>query len=212
MKAHSKETLFTLNPSTALEFLKSGNQRFMNNLKLNRDLLKQVNSYKDGQFPFAIILSCMDSRTTVEHIFDQGLGDVFSCRIAGNILNDDIIGSMEFACNVVGSKLILVLGHSKCGATAGACRNVKMGNLTQLLEKIEHSVYEVKQKGVSFTENEQPFIEEVTKHNVLHSLNDILSRSPILTEMYEMGKIGLAGAYYDIDTGEVTFLNELIPE
>lgn len=212
MKVHSKETLQTLTPNTAIQFLKEGNQRFINNLKINRDLLQQANTYKDGQFPFAIILSCMDSRTTVEHIFDQGLGDVFSCRIAGNILNDDIIGSMEFACNVIGSKLILVLGHSKCGATAGACQNVKMGNLTQLLEKIEHSVYEVKQKGITFLDDKEGFIEEVTKHNVLHSLNDILNRSPILTELFEEGKIGLAGAYYDIDTGEVTFLNELIPE
>ena len=133
MKLHTSETLATMTPQKALQFLKEGNERFVNNLKLNRNLLDQVQYYKHGQHPFAIVLSCMDSRTSAELIFDQGLGDIFSLRIAGNILNDDIIGSMEYACKVVGSKIIMILGHSKCGASHGACAGKKVGHLTQLL-------------------------------------------------------------------------------
>src|SRR6187402_3978726 len=141
MRTHSKETQSSLTPDLALQILKDGNKRFLNNLKANRNLLQQVNETSEGQFPFATILSCIDSRTSAELIFDQGLGDIFSIRIAGNIVNTDILGSMEFACKVAGSKLIVVLGHTKCGAVKGACDHVEMGNLTELLSKIQPSVY-----------------------------------------------------------------------
>lgn len=135
MRTFNKELQKEVTPALALELLKNGNERFVNNLKANRNLLEQVNQTRDGQWPFATILSCIDSRTSAELIFDQGLGDVFSIRIAGNIVNTDILGSMEFACKVAGSKLIVVLGHTKCGAVKGACDHVEMGNLTELLSK-----------------------------------------------------------------------------
>src|SRR5919205_2586939 len=135
MRTHTKETQATTTPQAALQFLREGNYRFVNNLKAHRNLLEQVNETRDGQFPFATILSCIDSRTSAELIFDQGLGDVFSVRIAGNIVNEDILGSMEFACKVAGSKFIVVLGHTKCGAIKGACDDVEIGNLTTLLSK-----------------------------------------------------------------------------
>src|SRR5688500_3713010 len=137
MKAHTQETQASITPRRALEFLREGNQRFANNLKANRDLLKQANETREGQWPFATILSCIDSRTSAELVFDQGLGDIFSIRIAGNVINDDILGSMEFACKVAGSKFILVLGHTKCGAVKGACDQVRMGHLSTLLSKIQ---------------------------------------------------------------------------
>src|ERR1051325_8340389 len=140
MRTQSKETQSSLTPDLALQILKQGNERFINNLKANRNLLQQVNETSSGQFPFAAILSCIDSRTSAELIFDQGLGDIFSIRIAGNIINEDILGSMEFACKVAGSKLIVVLGHSKCGAIEGACNNIVMGNITTLLKKIKPSI------------------------------------------------------------------------
>ena len=137
MRTHNKESQSIITPAIALQILKEGNQRFVNNLKYNRNLLQQVNETRDGQWPFAVILSCIDSRTSAELIFDQGLGDIFSVRIAGNITNEDILGSMEFACKVAGSKLIVVLGHTKCGAVKGACDHVEMGNLTALLSKLQ---------------------------------------------------------------------------
>src|SRR5215207_11155600 len=140
MKTNTKETQATATPERALRFLREGNYRFLNNLKTNRNLLQQVNETSNGQFPFAVILSCIDSRTSAELIFDQGLGDIFSIRIAGNILNEDILGSMEFGCKVAGAKIIVVLGHTKCGAVKGACDHVEMGNLTSLLTKIRPAV------------------------------------------------------------------------
>ena len=140
MKTPSQETQKNLTPELAYSILKEGNLRFVNNLKANRNLLEQVNETSNGQFPFATILSCMDSRTSAELIFDQGLGDIFSIRIAGNVLNDDVLGSMEFGTKVVGTKIILVLGHTGCGAIVGACNAVKMGKLTQLLNKIKPAI------------------------------------------------------------------------
>src|SRR6187401_1954987 len=137
MRKYTKETLDRLTPELALDILKEGNERFVNNIKAHRNLLQQVNETKAGQFPFAAILSCIDSRTSAELIFDQGLGDILSIRIAGNILNDDILGSMEFACKFAGSKLIVVLGHTKCGAIEGACNGVRIGHITTLLDKIK---------------------------------------------------------------------------
>lgn len=210
MKYHTAETQATMTPAKALQFLKEGNQRFVNNLNANHDLLKQVNTYKDGQFPFAIILGCMDSRTTVEHIFDQGLGDVFSVRIAGNIVNEDILGSLEYACKVAGSKLILVLGHSKCGATAGACSGAKIGNLTQLLGKFSPSIDKVKLQYPGTTPTDPAFVDAVSHQNVKHSISEILDKSPVLKVMVEDGEIGIVGAFYNLETGEVEFMDEHI--
>ncbi len=212
MKYHTAETQSTMSPAKALQFLKEGNQRFVNNLKAHHDLLEQVNNYKDGQFPFAIILGCMDSRTTVEHIFDQGLGDVFSVRIAGNIINEDILGSLEYACKIAGSKLILVLGHSKCGATYGACSGTKIGNLTQLLDKFQPSIEKVKLHYPNTPMSENGFVDAVSHQNVLQSMSEILAKSQVLKEMVESGEIGLVGAFYNLETGEVEFMEEQIKE
>ncbi|MGL5318997.1 MAG: carbonic anhydrase [Bacteroidales bacterium] len=211
MKIHTSETLATMTPQKALQFLKEGNERFVNNLKIKRNLLDQVQYYRHGQHPFAIVLSCMDSRTSAELIFDQGLGDIFSLRIAGNILNDDIIGSMEYACSIVGSKLIMVLGHSKCGATQGACGGSKVGKLTQLLSKLDVSIDEVTQEMPGIDRTEPEFVEAVTQHNIHHSMDEILVRSSVLKELYDEGKIGLVAAYHHLDTGEVEFLFEDMP-
>lgn len=209
MKAHNQETQATTTPKKALQFLKEGNHRFINNLKYDRDHLQQVNETKEGQWPFAVILSCIDSRTSAELIFDQGLGDIFSVRIAGNVVNNDIVGSMEFACKVAGSKLIVVLGHSKCGAIKGACDHVELGNLTGLLNKIQPAVEKVSRMNGG--EDSGPeFVEAVAHANTLISLEDILDKSPILREMYERGEIGLAAAFYQVETGEVKFIREKI--
>lgn len=210
MKAHTAETQATVTPAKALEFLKEGNKRFVNNLKYNRNLLEQVNDTKDGQWPFAIILSCIDSRTSAELIFDQGLGDVFSTRIAGNVINEDILGSMEYACKVAKSKLIVVLGHSKCGAINGACAGVKMGNLTGLLEKVNPSIDEVKSELPGTESTDPEFVEAVAHHNVIHTMDAILERSEVLRELFEQGEIGIAGGYYDVVTGEVEFTKEVL--
>lgn len=208
MRLHTAETQASMTPEKALQFLKEGNHRFVQNMKLNRNLLEQVNVYKDGQYPFAVVLSCMDSRTSAELIFDQGLGDIFSLRVAGNVLNDDIIGSMEYACKFAGAKVILVLGHSKCGAVSGACAGKQAGNLTQLLQKLRVSINEVRYDHPKLQQTSPTFIEEVAQHNVLHSMDEILNRSEVLRELFEQGQIGIAGAYHDLDNGTVEFLKE----
>ncbi|MBK8818040.1 MAG: carbonic anhydrase [Saprospiraceae bacterium] len=205
MKAHSAESQSTVNPDKALQFLKEGNARFINNLKVNRDLLEQVNDTRDGQWPFAIILSCIDSRTSAELIFDQGLGDVFSVRIAGNILNEDILGSMEFATKVVGSKIIVVLGHSKCGAVRGACDHIEMGNLTTLLNKIQPAVYEEKSTLDNRTSKNAEFVEKVASLNVKLTMERIKRESVIIRELEEAGTIKIVGGMYDVDSGKVDF-------
>jgi carbonic anhydrase len=210
MKLHTQETLDTMTPAKSLQFLKEGNQRFINNLKVNRDLLLQVNSYSGGQYPFAIILSCMDSRTTVEHVFDQGLGDVFVVRIAGNVLNDDIVGSLEYACAAVGTKLIMVLGHSSCGAIKGACSHVELGNLTQLLDKVQPAIATVEKAMPDADKHSPTFIEAVAKQNVLHVIDGIVAKSPVLAGLLKERKIGIAGGYYDISNGKVEFLKEQV--
>ena len=210
MKAHNKETQAQLTPRKALQFLQEGNDRFINNLKANRNLLEQVNETRDGQWPFATILSCIDSRTSAELIFDQGLGDVFSVRIAGNIVNTDILGSMEFACKVAGSKLIVVLGHSKCGAVKGACDHVEMGNLTELLSKIQPAVYEEKVTTSERSSKNSEFVENVAEINVKRSVKNIIERSFVLEQMLENGQIGIVGAMHDIETGVVTFYDDVM--
>ena len=210
MKAHNRESQSQMTPRRALEFLKEGNKRFVSNLKAHRDLLEQANATIDGQWPFATILSCIDSRTSAELIFDQGLGDVFSVRIAGNIVNTDILGSMEFACKVAGSKLIVVLGHSKCGAVKGACDHVEMGNLTELLSKIQPAVYQENETKENRTSKNEPFVENVAEINVKRSVKNIIERSNILERMIENSEIGIVGAMHNIETGKVTFYKDVM--
>ncbi len=212
MRAHTKETQASLTPRAALEILKDGNSRFIKNLKAQRDLLGQVNDTRDGQWPFATILSCIDSRTSSELIFDQGLGDIFSVRIAGNIVNTDILGSMEFACKIAGSKLIVVLGHTKCGAVKGACDHVEMGNLTELLSKLQPAVY-AESDTVNIDKRNSKntkFVENVSTINVKRSVKSIIERSFILEQMVENGEIGVVGAMYNIETGKVEFYDDVM--
>ena len=209
MKTLNKELQSSITPRKALEILKEGNNRFINNLKAHRNLLEQVNETRDGQWPFATILSCIDSRTSAELIFDQGLGDVFSVRIAGNIVNTDILGSMEFACKVAGSKLIVVLGHTKCGAVKGACDHVEMGNLTELLSKIQPAVYQEKTTTKDRSSKNATFVENVSEINVKRNVKNIIERSFVLEQMIENGEIGIVGAMHNIETGEVSFYEEV---
>lgn len=208
MRTLNKELQSQISPRKALELLKEGNSRFVNNLKLHRNLLEQVNDTRDGQWPFATILSCIDSRTSAELIFDQGLGDIFSIRIAGNVANTDILGSMEFACKVAGSKLIVVLGHSKCGAVKGACDHVEMGNLTELLSKIQPAVYQEQQTTGERSSKNGQFVENVAEINVKRTVKSVIQRSYILEQMIENGEIGIIGAMHNIETGKVEFYPE----
>ncbi|KAA3624074.1 MAG: carbonic anhydrase [Flavobacterium sp.] len=207
MKAHTKETQATMTPDKALQFLREGNERFQNNLKANRNLLQQVNETAEGQFPFATILSCIDSRVSAELVFDQGLGDIFSIRIAGNFINQDILGSMEFACKLAGTKLLVVLGHTSCGAVKGACDHARMGNLTTLINKIEPAVYAVKEPEDKSKRNSSnlKFVDEVAKVNVEMAIENIRNQSVILRDMEKEGSIKIVGAMYDISTGGVSF-------
>ncbi|WP_224994541.1 carbonic anhydrase family protein [Cesiribacter sp. SM1] len=204
MRTQTKETQAKLTPQRAREILLEGNQRFVNNLKVNRNLLQQVNETSQNQYPFAIVLSCIDSRTSAELIFDQGLGDIFSTRIAGNVVNEDILGSMEFACKVAGSKLIVVLGHTNCGAIKGACDNVQLGYLTGLVNKIKPSVDSIRYTGDKSSANSD-FVERVAEANVRRMTDEIVAKSPILSDMIEKGEIGIVGGMYNIETGIVEF-------
>ncbi|MBQ4913208.1 carbonic anhydrase [Maribacter sp. MMG018] len=207
MKAHTKETQATMTPEKSLQFLKEGNERFQNNLKANRNLLEQVNDTSEGQFPFATILSCIDSRVSAELVFDQGLGDIFSVRIAGNFVNEDILGSMEFGCKLAGTKLIVVLGHTSCGAIKGACDHARLGNLTALINKIEPAVAAVKEPADESLRNSKnlEFVDMVAEKNVQMTLDNIRKRSSVLAEMEEKNEIMIVGAMYDISTGAVKF-------
>ncbi len=206
MRTHTKETQQILTPDLIIEILKKGNERFVNNIKAHRNLLEQVNETSTAQFPFAAILSCIDSRTSAELIFDQGLGDIFSIRIAGNILNDDILGSMEFACKIAGSKLIVVLGHTNCGAVIGACDDIKLGHLTTLVEKIKPSIEIETQTESDRNGKNIKFVENVSVNNVKLNVEGIRSGSPILSEMEREKKIKIIGGMYDVETGIVKFL------
>jgi len=208
MRTLNKELQQQITPEQTLEILKEGNKRFVNNLKMNRNLLEQVNDTRDGQWPIAAILSCIDSRTSAELIFDQGLGDIFSIRIAGNIVNEHILGSMEFACKVAGSKFIVVLGHTKCGAIKGACDHVRLGNLTKLIEAIEPSVELENQTTENRSSSNSEFVENVANINVHRTVKEILERSPILKEMVDAGEIGIVGAMYDVTSGKVEFYED----
>ena len=168
-------------------------------------MLQQVNETSEGQFPFATILSCIDSRTSAELIFDQGLGDIFSIRIAGNILNEDILGSMEFATKVSGTKIIVVLGHTKCGAIIGACNHVEMGNLTTLLNKVQPAIYSEKTTRENRTGSNATFVNNVTELHVQLTMDRITRESPIIAELEQSGKIKIVGGLYDVENGNVTF-------
>jgi carbonic anhydrase len=211
MRTLTKEMQAQVTPAKAIELLKDGNKRFVNNLKINRNLLQQVNETSDGQHPFAFILSCIDSRTSAELIFDQGLGDIFSCRIAGNILNEDILGSMEFACKVAGSKVVVVLGHTKCGAIKGACDNVQLGNLSILLNKVTPAIESEVSTKQNRTSSNHEFVENVAVLNVRQTLKQIPLKSPVIAELVEKGEIALIGGMYNVETGVVEFYeNEMI--
>ena len=207
MKAHSKESQAQMTPETSLNELIAGNNRFQKNLRANRDLMEQVTTTSTGQFPFATILSCIDSRVSSELIFDQGIGDVFSIRIAGNFVNTDILGSMEFACKLAGTKLIVVLGHTACGAVKGACDDAKLGNLTSMLNKIKPAVKAVLEPSDASLRNSSniDFVNDVASKNVALSIDNILNESSVLAEMQAKGEIKIIGAMYDIKTGAVSF-------
>lgn len=208
MKTLTKEMQSSLTPQKAIELLRDGNKRFVNNLKVNRNLLQQVNETSAGQYPLAVVLSCIDSRTSAELIFDQGLGDIFSVRVAGNIINEDILGSMEFACKVAGAKAVVVLGHSKCGAVKGACDHVEMGNLTNLLSKLQPAVYAEKTITADRTSSNDAFVEKVATLNVLMAMHQIHEKSTILNDMIIKGEIALIGGMYDVETGIVDFYED----
>ena len=208
MRTLTKELQEKITPAEALKILTNGNKRFIQNLKINRNLLEQVNETRDGQWPFAVILSCIDSRTSAELIFDQGLGDIFSIRIAGNVINDDILASMEFACRVAGSKFILVLGHKKCGAVKGACDHLELGHLSALLSKIQPAIQEETSTKNDRHSGNSEFVENVARINVVRGVKEIVKRSAILKQMVEEGKIGIGGGMYDVATGEVQFFEE----
>ena len=205
MRTHTKETQGDLTPEHALEILKEGNERFVNNIKAHRNLLQQVNETSSGQFPFAAILSCIDSRTSAELIFDQGLGDILSIRIAGNILNEDILGSMELACKIAGSKLIVVLGHTKCGAIEAACNNIVLGNITSIVNKIKPAIDQETVTTKNRNGDNKLFLYNVTEKNIFRVVQKIMEQSSILKEMEISKKIKIIGGLHDIDTGQVIF-------
>lgn len=209
MATHHASIPHSITPAEALAMLREGNFRFMNNLRMNRDLLKQMNDTQDGQWPFAVILSCMDSRTSAELIFDQGLGDIFSIRIAGNIVSPGILGSLEYATAIVGSKLILVLGHTNCGAIKGACDGgVKLGHLTELLGKIQPAVDSEQTTQSERNGQNTEFVNNVTLLNVKHSAQQILEESEVIRKLVEEGKVGIVPAIYDVSSGQVRFCED----
>jgi len=204
MRKHSKEYLQHLTPYQGYEILREGNKRFIQNLRNDHDHLELINQTREGQYPFAVILSCMDSRTSVELIFDQGLGELFSIRIAGNIVNNDILASIEYAIKYVGSKVLMVLGHTECGAIKSAKEGVADGHITDLLKRIQPSIT----KSL-LDDKDYLFRDKVAYANVENSLEEILSRSKIVKEMFEKGEIGILGGVYNIDNGQVDFFKNL---
>ncbi len=207
MKAYTKETQALITPKGAVALLKEGNVRFQKKMAAERDLLEQLADTKNGQFPFATILSCIDSRVSAELIFDQGIGDIFSARVAGNFVNEDILGSMEFACKLAGTKLVLVLGHTSCGAVKGACDDAKLGNLTALISKIKPAVAAVTEPADASLRNSKniDFVNEVAIKNVHMTIDSIRKESEVLKEMEDTNEIMILGGMYDISNGKVTF-------
>ena len=204
----TKEIQASMTPASALAELKAGNARFIAGHPLRRDMPADVKATASGQYPFAVVLSCLDSRQPIEIVLDQGIGDIFSARVAGNIVNDDILGSMEFACKVSGSKLIAIIGHSNCGAIKGAVDNVELGNLTGLLGKIKPAIDAVPTDVAPRTSKNSGFVDMVAEANVRLAMAQIRDRSPILREMIDQGQISLVGGMYDLSTGEVRFFEK----
>ena len=203
----TKEQQQSLTPDQVIEELKAGNQRFVDGKLTLRDYNKQVRMTTDGQFPKAVILGCVDSRVPAEDLFDQGIGDVFVARVAGNFANVDLLGSMEFATKVAGAKLVLVLGHEHCGAVKGAIDDVKLGNLTPMLAKIQPAVAISQDfKGDKNTKNKD-FVTYVSENNVKNTIKEIRANSPILKEMEDKGEIKIVGAYYSLTDGKIKFLD-----
>ncbi len=202
----TKDSQAATTPEQALQMLKDGNARFVMGKMLERDLMKQVKATGDGQFPFAAIVGCIDSRASNELIFDQGVGDIFSVRIAGNFVNDDMLGSLEFACAVAGAKLVLVVGHTECGAIKGACDDLVLGNLTQTLANLKPAVAAVSGFEPDRTSKNGDFVQAVADKNVALTMQRIRQRSAVLREMADKGDIGIKGAMYDVHTGQVTFM------
>ena len=205
MRQHSKEYLENLTPSQAFDLLQEGNKRFINNLNRDHDHLELINQTREGQYPFAVILSCMDSRASAELVFDQGLGDLFSIRIAGNIVNNDILASLEYAVKYIGSKVLMVLGHTQCGAIKSAKAGVEDGHITELLKRIKPSI----SKSMLQEDDDYLFGDKVAYTNVENSLEEILTRSSIIKEMFQKGEIGLVGGVYNVDNGKVDFFKNL---
>jgi len=200
MSTLTKEIQDSISPNRAVEMLKEGNQRFLEKNEQDRDLHLQVSQTSSGQFPYAVVLSCIDSRVPVELVLDQGVGDIFSARVAGNIINEDILGSIEYACGVAGSKAILVLGHTKCGAVTAACKGVELGNITALLSKVKPAIANIKQRDGEVE------VEEVTKANVHQSIKEIREKSSMLADLETEGKIKIVGAVYHVEDGRVSYL------
>lgn len=203
----TKESQNNLTPQQALDLLIEGNKRFVANKNVSRDIPQQVKDTATGQFPFAALLGCIDSRVPSEVVFDQGIGDIFNTRIAGNFINEDILGSLEFACKVAGSKVIVVLGHTHCGAVKGACDGVELGNLTSMLKKINPAVEAVTDITENRNSSNKEFVQKVADINVALSVQNILANSEVLKEMHDNNEIMIVGAMYDIETGKVSFMS-----
>lgn len=205
MKAFTQTDQQNLSPAEAITLLQEGNARFLKQSPADRNYLDQVSQTQGGQFPFACVLGCIDSRVPSEIVFDQGIGDIFNVRIAGNFVNTDILGSMEFACQVAGSKLILVLGHTSCGAIKGACDHVELGNLTDMLKNFDGVLDSISYEGDRSSKN-KAFVDMVTEKNVVATIAKIKTDSPVLNTLYEDGAIDIVGGIYDVSSGKVTFL------
>lgn len=208
MTTQTKETQSALSPQGALQLLKKGNERFVSKKMTDRDLMHQVKETATGQYPFATILSCIDSRVSAELVFDQGIGDIFSARVAGNIVNADLLGSMEFACKLAGTKIIVVLGHTACGAVKGACDDARLGNLTLLLSRIRGAVDAVQEprNPEERTSKNSVFVDSVAKKNVAMTIENIRNQSPVLRDLEDIGEIAIVGAMYDIANGKVNWM------
>jgi carbonic anhydrase len=204
MNALNAETQGAITPQKALDMLKEGNQRFLSKNQIPRDLNSQVDQTSGGQWPFAVVLGCIDSRVPAELVFDQGIGDIFSARVAGNFVNIDILGSIEYGCKVAGSKLVLVLGHEGCGAVKGACDGVELGNITSMLANLQKAVDSVDESGDRSSANSD-FVHKVVDSNVELTIEDIRNQSVVLKEMEAAGEIMIVGAVYDVKSGKVSF-------
>lgn len=209
----TQEVQSNLTPAQVLQRLKAGNVRFMSGNLLNRDWAQQVARTAQGQHPAAVILNCMDSRNIPELVFDQGIGDIFAIRVAGNVVNPDVLGSMEYATKIVGAKLIVVLGHTSCGAVVGACKGAQLGNLTGLLQKIQPAVKQAETKLATVDCNNKVLIDEIAKDNVLNMMQQIEDQSPVISKLIAEKKVGIIGGMYDVNSGKVTFFedSELMP-